>query len=124
MPFIGDDYVTTREYRDLRQKWREAHTTTPWKKWAQHYISPAGARDRELVRRQDEVEARNKALAYAGIEAQQAAMDRELEPDPAHVRELRRRANARNEVTHDCTPDAVRAQSQLQAMGIPPRRRS
>jgi hypothetical protein len=121
MPYVGDDYLTVKEYRDLRAKYRAAMTTQPWQKWAVHYLSPAGARDRELVRRREATEARNKKLAYAGIQAQREAMEREVEPvhDPEVVR-LRELANQRDE-TGGYSLAALRAQRQLAALGVPPR---
>jgi hypothetical protein len=120
---IGDDVISDKDYQKLRQKYRQAKTTTPWQQWAQHYLSPAGKRNHELVQARDDYEARTKAAAWAGIAAQREAMDRELEPDTAEVRELHQRANARDLETHEYTPAAVAAQSQLAALGVAPRRR-
>jgi hypothetical protein len=120
MPYVGDDYLTVKEYRDLRAKYRAAMTTQPWQKWAVHYLSPAGARDRELVQARERYETQNRTQIWAGIQAQREAMDREVEPvhDPEVVR-LRELANQRDE-TGGYSLAALRAQRQLDARGIHP----
>ena len=87
MPYVGDDYLTTREYKALREKFKAANTPTPWKRWAAHYLSPAGKRDRELVQAREEYETKTAALAYAQAEAQRAAMDKELPSSETGIRQ-------------------------------------
>jgi hypothetical protein len=117
---IGDELVSNRRYQELYRLWREARTPTRFMDWAKHYLSPAGARDRELVRHRERYEAQTKAQTWDGIRAQRAAMDAEVDPiqDPEVV-QLRRQANERDE-TGGYSLDALKAQRQLRARGIAP----
>jgi hypothetical protein len=117
MPMIGEELVTAKEYRDLRARWRQAQTSTPFKRWAQHELSPAGERDRELVERERQREQANQKRIAAGIRAQRAAMDAETRPEPAEVRRLREQANQRDG-TWNYTDAAVAAQRELQRRGL------
>jgi hypothetical protein len=119
---IGDELISNKRYQELRQLHREARATQPFKAWASYYLSPAGARDRELLRRREQYEAANKAQVWEGITAQRAAMDAESghapqDPEVARLREL---ANERDE-TGGYSMAALTAQRQLAAMGMQPR---
>jgi hypothetical protein len=116
MPYIGDDYLTVKEYRALREKYREARTPTPWKAWATWYLSPAGKRDRAAVERAREYEARNKRAVMATIRGMQQAEDEEHRRRE-ELAALRQQANERDGVTFDYTDRALAAQRQLAQMG-------
>jgi hypothetical protein len=124
MPYVGDDYLTVKEYKGLRQKWREAQTSTPWKAWATWYLSPAGKRDRDATERARQAEDRNQRQFAAGIRAQRQAMDEETARsglDPVHndeVSRLRVVANERDpETGGHYSERALAAQRQLAQMG-------
>jgi hypothetical protein len=90
MPYIGDDYLTVKEFKALRQKYREAKTTTPWKAWATWYLSPTGKRDRDVTERARQAEAKNQTAIAAGMRAQRQAMDQEWNPIAAQEATIRR----------------------------------
>jgi hypothetical protein len=128
MPYVGDDYLTVKEYKGLRQKWREALTSTPWKAWATWYLSPAGKRDRAAVERARQDEARNQKAVAAEITAQRRAMaeeSRQAGLDPVRndeVSRLRVVANERDpETGGNYSERALAAQRQLAAMSVQPR---
>src|SRR5512132_951919 len=128
MPYVGDDYLTVKEYKGLRHKWREAQTSTPWKAWATWYLSPAGKRDRDATVHVRQVEAKNQRAVAAGIKAQHRAMDEETARsglDPVcndEVSRLKVVANERDpETGGNYSERALAAQRQLGAMGAQPR---
>jgi len=91
MPYIGDDYLTTREYQALRERYKAARTTKPWKQWARHELSPAGARDRAVVERTRKYEKTAKERFHEGEKAQRQAMDQEYDPigeQEEYIREM------------------------------------
>ena len=119
MPMIGEELVTAKQYRELRERWREARTSTPFRAWALHELSPAGERDRELAERTRTREAANQQRIAAGIRAQRAAMNAETAPDTAEVARLRELANQRDtEAGGEYTAAAITAQRQLQRRGL------
>jgi hypothetical protein len=127
MPYIGDDYLTVKQYQALRQKYREARTTTPWKPWAAHYLSPAGKRNRELVKAQGEAKARTTKANLAGIRDQIRTMDEETKAaglDPVRqeqVAQLLVQANERDwDTAGDYSVRAVQAQRRLRELGVDP----
>jgi hypothetical protein len=120
MPYVGDDYLTVKEYKGLRQKWREAQTSTPWKAWATWYLSPAGKRDRDATERARQAEDRNQRAVAASIHAQRQAMDEET-TEPAVLSALHAQANERDIETGNYSMGALAAQRQLVAMGAQPR---
>jgi hypothetical protein len=127
MPYVGDDYLTVKEYKGLRQKWREAQTSTNWKAWATWYLSPAGKRDRAATERARQPEAKNQRAIAAGINAQRRTMDEETARsglDPVRndeVARLRELGNERDyETGGDYSMAARRAQRQLREMGVEP----
>jgi hypothetical protein len=80
MPYIGDDHLTTAQYQELREKYRDAQTTVPWMTWAKRYISPTGARDRALIKAKEDYEAGTAKAFWAGEKAQREAMAAEFDP--------------------------------------------
>lgn len=102
MPHIGDDYLTPKQYQALRQKYREAGTTTPWDRWSRRYLSPAGKRDRDAVQAQQQADTRRQQANAAGIRHQVQEMDEESRRaglDPVrqeHVAQLLAQANERD----------------------------
>jgi hypothetical protein len=77
VPHIGDDYLTPKEYKALRQKYRAAQTTVPWDRWSRRYLSPAGKRDRDAVQAQQQADTRRRKAVAAGIRGQVQEMDEE-----------------------------------------------
>lgn len=116
---IGDQLISNRQYQDLYRQWCEARTPQPFKSWAAHQLSPAGARDRELAAARQQYEDQTKAAAWAEIEAQRQAMDAEVNPrrDP-EVAALLELANERDIETGDYSMDALAAQRQLAPSSI------
>jgi hypothetical protein len=119
MPYINDQHLTTREYRDLYRQWRQARTSTPFMKWAAHELSPAGARDRELRQRREQYEDQVKAAVWVGIHAQRQAMEAETDPrgDP-EVAKLLELANERDIETGGYSTRALKAQHHLASPSI------
>jgi hypothetical protein len=128
MPYVGDHYLTVKEYKGLRQKWREAQTSTPWKAWATWYLSPAGKRDRDATERTRQAEAKNQRAVAAGIKAQRRTMDEETARsglDPVRNDDIARfkvQANERDpETGGNYSERGLAAQRKLANMAVQPR---
>jgi hypothetical protein len=118
MPYIGDDYLTAKQYKDLRAKYRAARPTQPWLTWAKYELSPAGERNRAAAERTHRYEARVQAANWAGVAAQRKAMDAQFDPlRGKRIAELTLAANERDLETGDYSTRALAAQKKLARMG-------